>query len=77
MWRWVLAGSAVAAVLLVIAGAARLYRPVPPPPVVALARPPAPAVAVREVLDLPPAGVTRRGRKPAARARGDGDHQAR
>jgi anti-sigma factor RsiW len=42
LWRRVLAWSTVAAGILVMAAVMRLYRPVPAPPVVALARPAAP-----------------------------------
>ena len=66
VWRRVLAWSAAAAVLLVIAGAASLYRPVPPPPLVALARPAAPELRVR--LLTPPPARRPRVRKPAAPA---------
>jgi anti-sigma factor RsiW len=43
-WRRVFAWGALAATLLVAIGGFRFYRPVPAPPVVAIARPGAPAV---------------------------------
>ena len=53
VWRRVLAWSAAAAAILVIAGAGRLYRPLPPPPMVALARPHGPEVRLPVVTSAP------------------------